>query len=118
MRSAWTLQFNLSSNGDDVGLIVHGAQGHPVDLGRQPHHHALLALARARRADPEGGWLRIEQLVGALGTDRAHLDVQLFRAGRQLRQAQPALPALVERRRGALRLAEVGIWIVRGTTPE
>ena len=121
---AWTMQFQVSLNEEHVFLTLLDDGSRVIDLGERVHHYSLLVLARLRLADAargiesgSQGWVGIEQLLKMLGMDGGHLNIQLFRARRQLLQVLPAMQ-LVERRRGELRFGSFGVRIVRGATLE
>jgi hypothetical protein len=122
------LRFQVSLNEEHAYLrIALGAQPE-LDLGERVHHYSLLTLARRRMSDAQRGidassqgWMAMDQLSHMLGLDPAHLNIQIHRARSQIARALPpgaALPAIVERRRGELRLGEVPFQIVRGSALE
>jgi len=98
------------------------------DLGERSHHYLLLLLARQRLADvarafdPHArGWVEFERLVKWLGMDKAHLNIQIFRLRKQF---EPVVSRgliqqdFVERRRGGVRLGNVGVEIWKGSVLE
>lgn len=94
------------------------------DLGERTHHYSLLTLARLRIADSNRGfdretqgWVDVEQLATMLGIEPRHLNIHIYRLRMQLASlstdnSQP--PALIERRRGSVRISAQSILIWRG----
>jgi hypothetical protein len=121
------LHFHVSLDEEHVSLQVAGPQ-HTISLGERAHHYCLLTLLRRRLRDAERGldsdaqgWVEVEALARMLGVDVSHVNIQIFRARRQMTQAMPAanlLPAILERRRGAVRFGHWRARIVRGSTLE
>jgi hypothetical protein len=121
------LHFHLSLDEEHVSLQIVGGQ-HVIDLGERTHHYCLLTLARRRLADARSnfdhaaqGWIELEALAKMLGVDTSHANIQIFRARKQIAQSLPAtwaVPDIVERRRGAVRLGHWGARIVRGSVLE
>lgn len=115
--------FAVSRDEEHVHLRIQSA-GLVFDLGERIHHYALLLLVRQAVADARRGldrdsvgWTNIADLAKMLGLDRSHLHVQVFRLLRQI--AGSGLPpaqtlALIERRRGQLRVVGIAISIVQG----
>jgi hypothetical protein len=121
--AACAAHFDVSLDEEHVMLrLIH--RGREVDLGERTHHYVLLTLARLRRDDtarglapPDQGWVYQDRLAKMLGLDPAHLNIQIFRLRRQLSQALgPGVtpPALIQRRRGALRAGDLILEIRRG----
>ena len=120
--------FQVSLNEEHAYLKIACNQGAEIDLGERVHHYSLLTLARrrlddaARGVDPSSqGWVDAHQLSRMLGLDPACLNIQIFRARRQIARALPngaRLPDIVERRRGELRLGALAFRIVRGSLIE
>jgi hypothetical protein len=120
-------EFCVSQNEEHVELTVQ-CEGTRVHLGERSHHYALLTLARRRVADGERGidsasqgWLDVDRLASMLGMDAAHLNIQLFRARKQIAAALPLGPlavAIIERRRGQVRFGPYVVRIIRGTREE
>lgn len=75
-----------------------------LDLPQRRHHELLLHLARARQDDgslpeAEQGWCYADDVCRALGIARARLDVEAYRARRQLLDlAVEGAPGVIERR--------------------
>ncbi len=124
------LYFHISLNEEHTFLHLGPGPGwvEEIDLGERVHHYILLTLARQRLADARRaidvsgqGWLETGRLSTMLGLDPAHLNIQLFRARRQLAAALPegCVPGpLLERRRGEIRLADLPFHITRGSVLE
>jgi hypothetical protein len=77
--------------------------------------------ARRGLAQDAQGWIETGALGRMLGIDPPHLNIQLHRARTQLASALPAgivMPAVVERRRGELRLAALAFQVMRGAQIE
>jgi len=117
------LQFHISLNEEHCSLIVSDDSGWQLNLGERVHHYTLLTLARERLADMQHGierysqgWIEMDRLSRMLGLDVAHLNIQIFRARRQIAKEFPismSLPDIVERRRREVRLAAVQVHIMR-----
>lgn len=128
-RTRPSLHFHVSLDEEHVRLQLHDqGTGSTLDLGEHTHHYALLTLARLRLEDAQRhqdsqahGWVHGERLARMLGLEITHLNVQIFRLRKQFAQALPpdmAVPALVERRRGALRFGGFPVRITRGSRLE
>ncbi len=127
-EARWTMKFHVSLNEEHVFIALHEGVAPPLDLGERVHHYCLLVLARLRVADAargidgsSQGWVDVQQLARMLGLDVAHLNIQLFRARRQIQEVLPAGLAdaqVVERRRGEVRFGGFGIEVVRGAQLE
>lgn len=82
------LRFGVSSDEEHVEVtLVHA--GRPTPLPPRSHHYLLLTLARARLGDGAGsaaerGWVERDELCRMLATDPSTLNVDVFRARRQL----------------------------------
>jgi len=121
------LHFHLSLDEEHVSLRILGGH-HPVELGERTHHYCLLTLARKRLADARRnfdsdaqGWIDLDVLARMLGVDTSHLNIQIFRARKQISQSLPAawtVPDIVERRRGTVRFGRWAARIVRGSVLE
>ena len=104
-----SLRFRVSRDEElvDVDLIQ---QGKRQRLEPRAHHYLLLTLARQRvaeesLAEEERGWLYREDLEKMLKFDATHLNVQVYRARKQLHKAGLAAAVhIIERRNGRLRL--------------
>jgi hypothetical protein len=100
------LLFRVSRDESDINVIA-SVGTTSIDLGSHAHHHPLLALARARLKDgqdphlpaAEHGWVHAAALVAALDSDLNRLNVDIYRARRQLAKAEIiGAERLVERR--------------------
>lgn len=126
--SAPVLQFHVSLNEEHVFLQLLPESGPSIDLGERVHHYCLLTLARLRLCDDERGidpsaqgWIAVDQLAKMLGLDQPHLNIQVHRARQHVASAlasHPGMPALLERRRGEIRLGALPFRIVRGARLE
>jgi hypothetical protein len=122
------LEFRVSCNEEHTTLRIAGLGAGALDLGERTHHYCLLTLARHRMEDARRGlaqdaqgWIETGALGRMLGIDPPHLNIQLHRARTQLASALPAgivMPAVVERRRGELRLAALAFQVMRGAQIE
>lgn len=114
-----TLEFRVSLDEEDVQLSARCGSAR-IDLGTRTHHYTLLTLARQRLADREAGvpseeqgWLYRDVLMQMLDLDRVRLNIEIFRARRQLADAGVQDAAtLIERRLGSSQL-RLGISRVR-----
>jgi len=121
------LHFHVSLDEEHVSLQIIGAQN-VIDLGERTHHYCLLTLLRKRLSDARlnfevdaQGWIELDALAKMLAADTSHVNIQIFRARKQIARALPAtwtLPDIVERRRGAVRFGNCGARIVRGSVLE
>lgn len=121
------IKFIVSLNEEHVTLSL--SNGHcAIDLGERTHHYSLLVLARQRLRDAERGldlssqgWIEADQLSHSLGIDTSHLNIHIFRARNQFKQALYLLDSkheLIERRRCELRFGLFSFQIIRGSTME
>lgn len=95
-----------------------------IHCGIRSHHNLLLQLARHRAQDmvkgynkSTQGWIYVEQLTNELGLDISHINIQIFRARKQLFELAPNtenLSAIIERRGGRLRLGMQNFKIYKG----
>ncbi|MCV6624939.1 MAG: FHA domain-containing protein [Cellvibrionaceae bacterium] len=95
-----------------------------VNLGERIHHYMLLHLARCRAedaaaglAEADQGWVETSQLSKDLGVEDSHINIQIFRARKQLSDSLPSLigaDQLIERRRGLLRFGGQQFQVQRG----
>lgn len=121
------ITFAVSLDEEHVTLSIWDGR-RSLYLGERTHHYSLLSLARQRLRDAERGldpssqgWLDTDQLSHSLGLDASHLNIHIFRARHQFKQAlslQAALPEVIERRRCGLRFGALRFKIVRGSTLE
>ena len=88
-------------------------QHQKISLGERSHHYLLLHLARVKAEhakqgidEKSQGWINNEQLSRELGIDVPHINIQIFRARKQISDAFPdmlGLSELLQRRRGSVR---------------
>lgn len=117
--------FRLSLDEETTQLELHHQQ-HIQDFGVRTHHYLLLQLARHRVGDAtrgldneSQGWIYADQLGAELGLDNTHMNIQIFRARKQLADSLPNLlgqQCLVERRGGKLRFGCEKLSIYKGAT--
>lgn len=103
--------FNLSLDEETTQLELRQQQ--VLDLAVRTHHYLLLQLARHRCEDAERGldsksqgWVYAEHLAAELGLDSTHMNIQIFRARKQLADMLPdalGQQCLLERRGGKIR---------------
>jgi hypothetical protein len=83
-----SLRFDVSRDEEHIEVtVVH--EGKATRLAPRTHHYLLLTLARARLQDPaespaERGWVDRDALCRMLATEPGVLNVDIFRARRQL----------------------------------
>jgi hypothetical protein len=104
--------FDVSLDEEHVQLCLEH-KGEPIDLGERTHHYLLLHLARLKAQHAKDGidcnnqgWINNDQLERELGIDNSHINIQIFRARKQIAHAIPninGLADLLERRRGSVR---------------
>jgi hypothetical protein len=121
-------RFKVSLNEEHTWLHIVCNDGTEANLGERTHHYSLLTLARQRLGDAHRGleqdsqgWVSIEELSKMLGLDTGHLNIQIFRARRQIANALPQTThslCVLERRRGEIRFGAVPFQIVRGSKLE
>lgn len=97
-------------------------------MGERAHHYMLLTLARQRLKDAESGqdqetqgWIELDQLSDMLDLEASHLNIQIFRARKQINGALPkqlSLPPVIERRVGGVRFGYPDFQIIRGSDTE
>jgi hypothetical protein len=114
--------FNMSLDEETTQLELHHQQ--TLDLAVRTHHYLLLQLARHRAEDAEQGldaksqgWVYAEQLAAELGVDSTHMNIQIFRARKQLADSLPdaiGQQCLLERRGGKIRFGCEKFKIYRG----
>lgn len=111
-----SLALRVSRDEERVEVTLLGRGGARV-LPPRSHHYTLLTLARARLraeaapalAEPQRGWISVDDLCRSLAMDESRLNVELYR----IRKDFAALPlhggaGVVERRRGS-RLVRLGM---------
>jgi len=107
------LDFSVSLDEEHIYLNA-SYKRHSSDLGERSHHYLLLHLARLKSqhaADgvdlDSQGWISNEQLERELGVDMAYINIQIFRARKQLADefsGQKNLTDIIQRRRGEMRI--------------
>lgn len=116
--------FHLSLDEETTQLELQHQQ--TLDFAVRTHHYLLLQLARhraqdaARGLDSESqGWVYTDQLAAELGLDNTHMNIQIFRARKQLADSLPNLlgqQSLVERRGGKIRFGCEKFTVYKGAT--
>ncbi len=107
-------RFDLSQDEESTNLTLIN-DGVEVELGERSHHYLLVYLLRNKMHN-ETGWLDSHILMKELGLEEAHMNIQIFRARKQVRNAMPMASGhsqLIERRRGALRSSIKNIEIYK-----
>lgn len=115
--------FSLSLDEESTQLeLLHPRQR--IDLGVRTHHYLLAHLARVRMEDhlagldqKSQGWLYSEQLAAELGLDITHMNIQIFRARKQLAECLEGIAGhqlLLERRAGKIRFGSNRFRIYKG----
>lgn len=87
-----------------------------VDLGDRSYTYTLVTLARARLADPDGGWMDAASLARGLDITPEVLKVYVYRGRAALAGAGvPDARALIERRTGSgqIRLGTARVTVTR-----
>jgi len=98
-------RFDLSQDEESTNLTLI-ENGLEIDLGERSHHYLLVHLLRHSLND-NSGWLDSQLLMKELGLEETHMNIQIFRARKQVSKALPNAVGhskLIERRRGALRV--------------
>ncbi|NRB40347.1 MAG: FHA domain-containing protein [Pseudomonadales bacterium] len=93
-------------------------------LGERSHHYLLVHLARLHflhqqeDIDPDNcGWIDMDTLSREIGIDVNHLNIQVFRARKQISEALPPsfqVGSMLQRRRGQLRFLCPQLTIHKG----
>nr|WP_324256921.1 FHA domain-containing protein [Cellvibrio fontiphilus] len=114
--------FNLSLDEETTQLELRQQQ--VLDLAVRTHHYLLLQLARHRAEDAargldskSQGWVYAEDLAAELGLDSTHMNIQIFRARKQLSDMLPdalGQHCLLERRGGKIRFGCEKFKIFKG----
>lgn len=125
--AGYCINFAVSMNEEHVTLRISDGRK-LIDLGERTHHYTLLALARQRLCDAERGfdescqgWVETERLAHSLGIDAPHLNIHIFRARNQFKQAfsdKDGMIGIIERRRNELRFGLFRFRIIRGANLE
>lgn len=103
-------------------------QHETVRLGERSHHYLLLYLARLKHEHAQRGidynnqgWVNNEQVARDLGLDIGHINIQIFRARKQISEALPnilGVTQLLQRRRGEVRFNCPVAQVVKGEESE
>ena len=109
------LRFRVSRDEEHVELTAHEGE-RELDLGARAHHHVLLVLARQRLRDqsdeslPETsrGWLYQDDVARMLAIDEPRVNVDIYRARKQLAKAGALAPVAVVERRAGTRQLRIG----------
>jgi hypothetical protein len=117
--------FHLSLDEETTQLELHHPQ-QTIDLAVRTHHYLLLQLARHRAEDSargldnnSQGWTYADQLAAELGLDSTHMNIQIFRARKQLADCLPNNSGhqdLLERSGGKIRFGGEKFKIFKGGT--
>ena len=99
-------RFDLSQDEENTNLTLI-ENGVEIDLGQRTHHYLLVHLLRHRSTQGnDSGWLDSQLLLKELGLEETHMNIQIFRARKQVASSLPSTSGhskLIERRRGSLR---------------
>jgi len=119
--------FQASLDEEHVEAII-SQHDKEIKLQERVHHYLLLTLARQRLEDAKKGidqdnqgWLDMGLLGKMLGLELNHINIQIFRARKQIADAMPEvfnLCQLVERRPGSIRFGLPYFKVFRGGTLE
>ncbi len=109
------LRFRVSRDEEHVELTAREGE-RDLDLGARAHHHVLLVLARQRLRDqsddglPETshGWLYQDDVARMLVIDEPRVNVDIYRARKQLAKAGALDPVGVVERRAGTRQLRIG----------
>ncbi len=122
------LQFQVSHDEEHVTLHAQLDGGSQIDFGERTHHYLLLILARKRYQDwgqgfdeAAQGWLDMDTLCNMLGMEASHVNIQIHRARKQLKEALLSIVDigdLIERRVGSLRVRARRFQIYKGSQLE
>lgn len=100
-------RFDLSQDEESANLTLITNVGE-LELGERTHHYLLVHLLRCRSLNEQQvTWLDNHLLMKELGLEETHLNIQIFRARKQVASALPGFSGhskFIQRRRGALRL--------------
>lgn len=107
-----TLQFAVAERDTYVELVASVGE-HVFDLKARAHHLPLLLLARARLADrhlpaAQQGWIHQDDLLGQLGWEVAHLNLDIHRIRRQFADVGIADAGHIVERRPGTRQVRIG----------
>lgn len=103
-----TFRFDLSQDEESANLTLILNSSAEIELGERSHNYLLVHLLRYRQTDRSTvAWYDNQLLMTELGLEESHLNIQIFRARKQVASALPSVSGhskLIERRRGAIRL--------------
>ena len=110
------LEFQVSRDEEDVWARIHTAS-ETFDLGSRAHHYTLLTLARLRARDRENpdlpitshGWIHVADLATMLRIREKRVNVDIYRARRQLAALGIDNPTRIVERRNYRRQLRLGI---------
>lgn len=113
-RNLNDVEFRCDLSQDEENTMLTLIDGkNEIELGSRSHHYLLAHLLRFKHAqqtsaeDPAAGWMDCKLLTKELGIDEAYMNIQIFRARKQVADALPLLrghSTLIERRRGSVRV--------------
>jgi hypothetical protein len=110
-----SLRFRISRNEEHIEITAHW-RGRSIDLGHRAHHYVLLNLARIRQRDlargeapSSAGWIDQDELLRQLALGPEKLNLDIFRARRQLGAAGFIPAAGIVERRSATRELRLGV---------
>lgn len=119
--------FEVSTDEEHVVACIE-IETEKISLYERAHHYLLVALARVKLQDyckgydiSACGWVDMEDLCKMLGMDAAHINIQIYRARKQIAGAvflDDDFPDIIERRLGSVRLGDWGFKIVSGSRLE
>lgn len=123
------IQFKFFVSLDEEHTLLRvTCDGKEINLGERVHHYLLITLARLRLKDAKKGldinsqgWVEKEKLCAMLGMDQAYVNIQIYRARKQVVNALSDimhLPQVVESRSGSLRFGFPNFQIIRGSRVE
>ena len=116
-------RFDLSQDEESTNLtLIHGDV--KTDLAERSHHYLLAHLLRHRSVQSkehnnvnDQGWIKSVLLAQELGIDETYLNIQIFRARKQISSALAGFRGssqLIERRRGSIRTGISKFSIFKG----
>lgn len=113
LLSQATLHLAVTPDEEEVRVLVRDAHRR-IELAPKAHWYAIVTLARLRERDPDDGWVEREALCRMLRLARNALNVQLYRARRQLlEEGVEEVGGLIQRRGGRLRLGLTRVVLAR-----
>ncbi len=119
--------FEVSTDEEHVMACVE-IESETINLYERVHHYLLVLLARIKLQDYDKGydisacgWVDMNDLSKMLGLDISHINIQIYRARKQIAEAvflEDDLPDIVERRSGSVRLGGWSFKILSGSKQE